>query len=1287
MAPELPAPSAERPDVPGYRVQALLGEGGFARVFEAQRVPDGGVVALKVARPEAAGASTALAREAAVLRAVGPPTVPALLEIGRLAGGGTPFVAMERLTGPSLAQALEEAGGALEPAAVAGAALALLDALERLHASGFAHGDLKPENVVLAGEPPVARLLDLALAAPVESKKGPVVPAAEAPTGTPEYMAPEQWRGERPGPRTDLYAFGAMLLELITGRPPYLGAPAEVRYLHENLRPPLGGLPRGLSKVLEGCLAKSAADRPASARAVREALEPILTRGQAGARSAPARAAEPSAGARRTVGVVFLATSADAATLRAAAAWLGGVHAHASVTEHALVFDAVGVLNPVERALAAARAAVARGLTRRALVDLVPVLVRARPGGGERYLSSAFSQPDSWLGPDDPPGVLLTRRAGDHLPGLPLSPSPKRLDLLVCRELPKVEPTVVRQGAPPLLGRDDLLVQLLETARSAARDRAPTVAAVLGDAGMGKSHLAAVLAEQLRAERGSASAPAPEVVELRARAAEGADVLGLLLRWLLGVAPEATAPADAGRALLAAALAPDKLSEAWPAAALAMGWLEPGAPALAASGAAPGALASLAARAAAALLRRRSSARPLCLLLDDADQASGAALDALEQAALAEEHAAVLVLALATPGFLERRPGWGERAQRRLVERVEPLSQPAAEALCQQLLAPAEGIPAAALAHLAERAAGVPLLMVELVRGLRAAGLVRPRPGGRTAYLATDELDKVLDLPAVEWLAAAALRAMPPDLAAHAQLAALLGDGVVAAEAAGVLSGLVEAGLGPAFPLDAEAATRRLVEFGLLSRHRDGRTSFRLPVVRDAVARSTPEVLRRAIHEAAFRFHARPGPLPEVLRLGRLATHAAETGRRAEAGEACLELAADRAARHAYVEAEGFYSRALGLLDEGAARGRLEGLRGRGLMRSRVARHRDAVTDLDAAALLARALSDGDAERHALLDEATALDWMNDFASARDRVRQAAEVAGPVPPALQARLLLGQGRILFRACRWQEAVGPLEAAAAQAGALGDEGYETRVAALLLLGTALPYLGRIEAAEAALGQARDDAAGRGDLVHVAVALSNARNPALARGDAEGAAAGLRESIRIARTLGHLDSEYYARYNLAELHYHLEAPAEAAPHLERAEAIEAAHPEAAPGPLARLLRARLLLHAGDLPGAARALERYREARAAWATDTAPSEAVLADMVALATGGGSDADWEALLSRSGRDSVEQEPLEVLEVRAQAARREGRPEVARQALEAALALGARLPGPLTARIRRVLS
>jgi tetratricopeptide (TPR) repeat protein len=245
----------------------------------------------------------------------------------------------------------------------------------------------------------------------------------------------------------------------------------------------------------------------------------------------------------------------------------------------------------------------------------------------------------------------------------------------------------------------------------------------------------------------------------------------------------------------------------------------------------------------------------------------------------------------------------------------------------------------------------------------------------------------------------------------------------------------------------------------------------------------------------------------------------------------------------------------------------------------------------------------------------------------------------------------------------------------------------------LLGTSLPALGRAADGEAALARAQALAESRGDDLHLGAVLVNRRNLRVGRGDLEGAVGDQLAAVRIAREMGLLGTEYYGEYNASELFYQAADAARAEPHLRRAVEIEQRHPEVAPVPLALLLWARLLLLGGDLGGARRRLDEFRaglaRARALeWAgADLGPSESVLADMVELATRDAADAEWEALLARSARDSVEQEPIEVLEMRGRAALRAGRPALARAALEGALRLCGRIPNLLEPRVRGAMS
>ncbi len=239
------------------------------------------------------------------------------------------------------------------------------------------------------------------------------------------------------------------------------------------------------------------------------------------------------------------------------------------------------------------------------------------------------------------------------------------------------------------------------------------------------------------------------------------------------------------------------------------------------------------------------------------------------------------------------------------------------------------------------------------------------------------------------------------------------------------------------------------------------------------------------------------------------------------------------------------------------------------------------------------------------------------------------------------------------------------------------------------GTALPAMGRAAEGDAALERARALAADHGDLGHLCAVYINRRNLLVARQDLAGAVRDQLESVRIGRELGMVATEYMGEYNLAELHYQAGDAAGAEPHLRRGLEIEQRHPEAAPLPLSALLWARLLIFTGDLAAArlrrADFLEGLARARAR-GVGLGPAEAVLAEMVELATGEANDAEWDALVERSLRDSVEQEPIEVMEMRGLAALRDGRLAQARQALRSALELAASIPNLLAPRVRGAL-
>lgn len=232
-----------------YRIEAALARGGMGQVWRAVQAPLGRPVALKLLSPSAlqAGYGRRFFLEAATVARLTHPHIVTLLDYGR-APSGTYFIAMELLAGQSLRAALD---GARQAALGLGLARALsvarqiARALRQAHRLGVAHRDLKPANVFLCrvgDEEDFVKVLDFGLAkVRIEAllATGNNPPTLEALTrhgtvfGTPTYMAPEQGVGGEVDGRTDLYALGIIMYELLTGKPPFLGEdPSELLKQH-----------------------------------------------------------------------------------------------------------------------------------------------------------------------------------------------------------------------------------------------------------------------------------------------------------------------------------------------------------------------------------------------------------------------------------------------------------------------------------------------------------------------------------------------------------------------------------------------------------------------------------------------------------------------------------------------------------------------------------------------------------------------------------------------------------------------------------------------------------------------------------------------------------------------------------------------------------------------------------------------------------------------------------------------------------------------------------------------
>jgi len=253
-----------------YLIERRIGRGGMGAVYLAVDPTLKRHVALKVLPPELAAHPESVARferEATSLARIRHPNLVHIYAVG--CEGGRHYIVMEYVKGISLAEILRQRG-ALPHAAAIRILGQVLAALDKVHAAGVVHRDLKPANIMI-DEDQRAILMDFGLAKPHHDRS---VTTARTIIGTPEYMAPELAEGGEADPRSDLYAVGIILFEMLTGDVPFRGnsAIATLRQ-HVEKGPPsvrelAPAVPPPLEAVLAKALAKSPADRHANARAL-----------------------------------------------------------------------------------------------------------------------------------------------------------------------------------------------------------------------------------------------------------------------------------------------------------------------------------------------------------------------------------------------------------------------------------------------------------------------------------------------------------------------------------------------------------------------------------------------------------------------------------------------------------------------------------------------------------------------------------------------------------------------------------------------------------------------------------------------------------------------------------------------------------------------------------------------------------------------------------------------------------------------------------------------------------
>jgi serine/threonine protein kinase/predicted ATPase len=273
-----------------YEILELIGSGGSAHVYHAELRGPGGFrkrVALKLVRPDATihnqpDETHMLVREARLGGLVRHPNVVDIYELG--VWEGQPFISMEFVDGPSLRQVLADRGASparfgLRMAIQIASGLAAAHDAEMSN-QRMVHGDIKPENILIDSHG-TAKISDFGLARVVEARRKQ--PLSKI-LGSPPYMSPEQLRGEPLDPRSDLFALGTVICEMLTGRRVFGGADAQDVYRQvltvdpDRVMPAVSeaeaALP-GVGTILRRCIQLRREDRPASATAVRRDLEAL----------------------------------------------------------------------------------------------------------------------------------------------------------------------------------------------------------------------------------------------------------------------------------------------------------------------------------------------------------------------------------------------------------------------------------------------------------------------------------------------------------------------------------------------------------------------------------------------------------------------------------------------------------------------------------------------------------------------------------------------------------------------------------------------------------------------------------------------------------------------------------------------------------------------------------------------------------------------------------------------------------------------------------------------------
>jgi TOMM system kinase/cyclase fusion protein len=933
-----------------YVLEALLGEGGGGAVFRATRLDTGRDVAVKLMHEDKTKSAVQRERQRARFRretqlceGLHHPNIVALLDRGD-APDGRLFAVYEFVPGRTLSEWLA-AEGPLS-AADAGRLMAeVLDALAAAHRRGVVHRDLKPQNIMVATaeDGPHAKILDFGIgvllpgAEPVE---GMTWERTAEVLGSPQYCAPEQLRNEAPAPRSDLYAWGLVVIECLTGRPVMQGA-SVADILYQQLSPVDIALPPSiashrLGSVLRLALSKNPEQRASSADALAAQFRTVHFAGLVGELDELAgRRAHRGAPIKRP------AAAGDALEYRQITALCCSVAIAGEGRERYLAADSSDALDHYEQAWLTRCVDIAVGYgaqvggrlgdtlllyfglqgtidrparrAARAALDMVREASRARlavpaelsaPRGDEGWrvevaaaihVGQTFAHAARTFGASLPsatsrllrfaaPGQILMsadaqlslERYADYRPTpLQLSragmASQRVYALLGERCLDTPFDSLDEQATAPMIGRrrefDNLLRAWQSTLaphpRPIRTEDAPRAASklVVGEAGIGKSRLVYELSQAVHAQ-GHAVA---HCVCLPERTNHGMSPILRLIGSLWRI--EADGPADQALAAIDAMLAPLACDQAAARAALAT-WF--GLPCdaggfLWSSAREQHALFDVLAQSIVSI----GNGAPVLLVVEDVQWIDRSTEDFLKWLRRSASADALCIVLTSRPEKLGR---WRDDAERLVLRR---LSSDDSTRFVAALFGPTE-LDAASLNVLAQRTAGIPLFIEEVVREVRdlvASGGATEHDNVLSAWRAADPRPLPVTLGSMLGLALDRI----DDARATVQLAATIGLEVDAQ----LLADASEHGRST---LDAHLKV--LLEAKIVyARHRLDRVfySFRHALIRDAAYESMLPAVRRGNHARVGRALAMEADRGNGAHTFRVAQHFAHAGAFAEA--------------------------------------------------------------------------------------------------------------------------------------------------------------------------------------------------------------------------------------------------------------------------------------------------------------------------------------------------------------------------------------------------------------------